>query len=51
MTREEWINNAKKIGYSDKKIEKILKKHDADEKKWNIIIPYEMLPLVKIIYD
>lgn len=46
MTREEWIEEAKKIGYSDKKIKKMLDEHDKDEKEGKIIIPYEMLPLI-----
>ncbi len=48
MTRSEWIEEAKKIGYSEKEIAKWLKIHDDDEKKDNIIIPYELLPLIRI---
>lgn len=51
MDRKEWINQAKKIGYSKEKIKKMLDEHDKDEKEANIIIPYEMLDLSVEIID
>ena len=45
MSREEWIKEAKKKGYSENKINKLLEKHDNDEEKYNIVIPYEIINL------
>ena len=45
MSREEWIKEAKKKGYNENEINKLLEKHDNDEEKYNIVIPYEIIDL------
>ena len=45
MSREEWIKEAKKKGYNENEINKLLEKHDNDEEKYNIVIPYEIINL------